>query len=131
MIAVPVDVPSHSSQPVSRYYGNVAYFALYDLQGQMQDIVMNEAKGSGEDISKYLSGLGVTHTLFRHLGDKLFDWLQKQSITAYALEQRNIQSTDAAKALIAGDLPLVDETNAHSLLDPSGKSQGCECDCAH
>ncbi len=131
MIAIPVDAQTGIRQPVSQYYGHVGYFALYDNQGKLLEVIASESKGSGEGISRQLAALGVTRTLFRHLGDKLYGWLQGQGIEVYALEARSFDSDQAALALAAGRLPLVTAQNAKALLDPAGKGDGCSCGCSH
>lgn len=131
MIVLPIDRPEAEGAEVSAYFGEVPYFVLCDLRGQVQEVVenpcRNQGAGGGERLSRFLAELGAERVLFRHLGDKLFGWLRGAGIESYAVTGEGTTLAAALQALREGRLERVTDANLARLLHPAGPGNGVHC----
>lgn len=128
MIAIPVDSSHLAQARVSRFFGDVAYFALYDTRGEWCCTLPNTARGSGQSLSQFLADAGVDTVVFRHLGDKLYGWLRHVGISAFALADPDAAITDAVSAVRERRLERADDATIGRLLHPAGPGNGHHCE---
>ncbi|WP_210394752.1 NifB/NifX family molybdenum-iron cluster-binding protein [Motiliproteus sediminis] len=128
MIAIPVDLSYLSQARVSQFFGDVAYFALYDDRGEWHCTLPNTARGSGKGLSRFLADAGVDTVVFRHLGDKLYGWLRHQGISAFALGDPDTAIGDAVRAVRERRLERADDATIGRLLHPAGPGNGYHCE---
>lgn len=128
MIAVPVDSTRCDPATISEHFGDAAYFALYNCRGQFIHRVVNQGRGSGRSVSRFLAGQGVEQVVFRHLGDKLFGWLTGAKIASFALSDPSMPIDKVVRALRERRLERVTDASLGRLLHPAGPGTGCECE---
>ena len=131
MIAVPVDHAHPQPNRLSHSFGEVNFFALYSSRGQLLRTVPNQGRGSGRALSRYLAGLGVREVAFYRLGDKLYGWLRREGIQAFAVADLQMPLDLAVRALRERRLEQATDANIGRLLHPAGPGNGLHCETQH
>lgn len=130
MIAVPID----SAKPdimSSKLFGNATMFAFYLPCEEQFFIQMNTSVGNGVDTAKFLKAKGVETVLYTHMGDGLFNKLDKDGIDVYYIGKEPQPIVKLIDSFNAKELVKVEQSNAKEYLDPGTPSDSCGCGCTH
>ncbi len=128
MIAIPVE----SASPVitsSKLFGNAPMFAMYDPIEEMFFVMQNGGEGNGGNTASFLIEQGVKTVLYTHLGEGVFNALDKASIDVYYLGKEPIAIAKIVNDLESGAYTKVDASNAKTYLDPGTATGECRCGC--
>lgn len=126
MLAIPID--SQTTTVVSKLYGNAPFFAIMNLEDGSFKTVKNHKKGSGLEIAGYLKGLGVTSTIYKHMGEGVFQSFVNLDMQVYCCAKESDSLEDIYQGFKKDRFCLVDENSAKKLLDP-GSGRQCKCGC--
>ena len=127
MIAVPVD-SAEVNERISVYFGEAAYFSLYSTRGSFVQTLVNQEPGSGQRLSRFLAEQRVNQVVFQQMGDKLFGWLQREGIEAFALISTSLSIDRVLRSVRERTLKRVTDASVGSLLHPAGPRKGSNCD---
>jgi len=126
MIAIPID--NSSSTTISDLYGNAKYFALLDPATKKITVEENVGCGNGLDTAKFVKNLGVTSTIFFHMGEGVFNSLINDNIKVFSALKKYLTIEQIGEKLLDNSLTLVTKDNSETLLDPGTTSCSCECE---
>ena len=126
MLAIPID--SESTTQISKLYGKAPFFALMDPQSGDFRVVANDELGKGPKIASFLKPLGVTQTIYLHMGQGVFDAFDKEQMQVYRANKKELSLDDIYYGITKNEFDRVTPKNADTLLDP-GESGSCECGC--
>lgn len=124
MIAIPID--TQSSTTISDLYGNAPFFALLDTNSGFFQVVKNEEFGNGPKIVPFLKDLGVSKTVFIHMGEKLFTLYDDASVEVFTCKDEKASIDAIYNDYLGGSLLKLDETNYKDLVDIGCTSCGCK-----
>jgi len=128
MIAIPVDTDQEKNPTLSTKFGNAPYFALYNSADKSTKIIPNEGCGNGFKTAQFLIDLKIHQTLYRHMGQGLFERLHDAGVAVYCVKEI-CELTSLLEKFHRNVYPKLTSKNASTLLD-SGNAQGvCECGC--
>lgn len=128
MIAIPID--KQNSKSISQYFGNASYFALLDVKSGDVCISENRGNGNGPDTANFLKDINVTSTIFYHMGEGVFNTLDKNNIKVYTCEKKDLSIEDIHSMFLNKNTKQVTKQNSSLLLD-SGNSSSCTCGCSN
>lgn len=126
MLAIPVVDQNQSTIIMSSLYGNADYFAFVEKENIT--IKPNSAKGDGQNTAQFIIDSGATATLQTHMGQGLFDTLDKHNVAVFLVPQKNQPLIEVLKAYHGGSLERITQSNAKAKLDPGGGGS-CRCGC--
>lgn len=126
MLAIPID--GENTTQISKLYGKAPYFALMDTQSGDFRVVKNKELGKGPKIASYLKPLGVTGTIYLHMGQGVFDAFEGENMQVHCVGKECKSLDDIYMGVQKGTFDQVTAQNAGSLLDP-GESGTCKCGC--
>ncbi|QDF27618.1 NifB/NifX family molybdenum-iron cluster-binding protein [Halarcobacter anaerophilus] len=126
MIAIPLN--KSSSTTISDLYGNAPYFALLNPTTGSFTVEENIGCGNGLDTAKFVKDLGVTSTIFFHMGEGVFNYLNENEIKVFSATKMYLSIEDIYRSLLENSCKIVTKHNCESLLDPGTASCACECE---
>ena len=126
MIAIPLS--KSNSTVISDLYGNAPYFALLDLTTGYFSVVENKGCGNGTDTAKCVKDLGASSTIFYHMGEGVFKYLDENCIKVYTSSKVYLTIEEIYRKFLDASCKLVTQGNCDHLLDPGTTSCSCECD---
>jgi len=126
MIAIPLS--KSSTTLISDLYGNAPYFALLDLTSGYFSVVENKACGNGIETAQYVKDLGVSSTIFYHMGEGVYNSLSLGGIKVYSAAKAFLTIEEIYRKILNDSCILVTQSNCDTLLDPGTSSCSCECD---
>ncbi len=126
MIAIPLT--KKDSTVISDLYGNAPYFALLDLNSGYFSVAENKGCGNGIDTAQCVKELGAVGTIFYHMGEGVFNHLDKNKVKVYSASKTYLSIEDIYRNLLNDACKLVTKTNCDTLLDSGTTSCSCECD---
>lgn len=125
MLAIPID--SKESKSVSKLFGNVEFFMLYNEETQEASVVENLGKGDGVKTGEFVASV-ADKTLYIHLGKGPFNQMLKSNMQIYCIESKGVSIEDAISLFKDGKFPLVTKESAKEYLDSGNPN--CECTCS-
>lgn len=126
MIAIPLD--ESNSTTISDLYGNAPHFALLDIESGHFKVEQNKGCGNGIDTAKCVKDLGATSTIFYHMGEGVFNFLEENGIKVYSSSKDYLTIEEIYRKVLKNSCKLVTIGNAETLLDSGNTSCSCECD---
>lgn len=126
MIAIPLS--KSSSTTISDLYGNAPFFALLNPTTGDFTVEENSGCGNGLDTAKFVKDLGVSSTIFFHMGEGVFNYLYDNGIKVFSATKMYLTIEDVYRSLLENRCKLVTKENSDSLLDPGTTSCACECE---
>ncbi len=126
MLAIPLD--SETSTEISKLYGKAPFFALMDTQSGDFRVVENDELGKGPKIASFLKPLGVSSTIYLHMGEGVFQAFDSEDMQVFCVGKESKSLDEIYLGLGKDEFALVTAKNADTLLDP-GESGSCKCGC--
>lgn len=123
MIAIPVD--EKESTTISELYGNAPYFVILDTNSGVSRVLKNKECGNGPKSSEFLNSLGVTATVFFHMGEGVYKAFEKKLIDVFSVKKNHYTVDEIHKYILDNSLVKVNSSNYKELLDPGQSS--CTC----
>ena len=124
MIAIPLS--ESGSTVISDLYGNAPHFAILDISSGYFKVVENEGCGDGEDTAKCVENLGVSSTIFYHMGEGVYKHLEENGVKVYTSSKNYLTIEEIYRKFLDDSCKLVTSSNSDSLLDPGKASCTCE-----
>ncbi|MEA3499208.1 MAG: NifB/NifX family molybdenum-iron cluster-binding protein [Campylobacterota bacterium] len=125
MLAIPLD--KQDSTTISELYGNAPYFALLDGQTGAFRVVENVQKGNGPKSAEFLNDLGISSTIFFHMGEGVYKAFEQKCIDVYTSHKSEFTLEEIYRGFKNSKLTKLTSLNYSELLD-SG-STDCSCGC--
>jgi predicted Fe-Mo cluster-binding NifX family protein len=125
MIAIPLE--NSKSTTIADLYGNAPYFAMLNTTSGDFKVVENSGCGNGLDTAKCVKDSGATSTIFYHMGDGVFKFLDENDVKVYTVAKTYLSIDDIYKRFLKDDFKLVTKENSSVLLDSGTASCNCEC----
>ncbi|MGM0623647.1 MAG: NifB/NifX family molybdenum-iron cluster-binding protein [Campylobacterota bacterium] len=126
MLAIPID--SQTTTAVSKLYGNAPFFAMMNLDDGSFNVVKNQKKGNGLEIAPFLKGLGVEGTIYKHMGQGVYDSFERLGIDVFCCAKDSSSLEDIYQGFKKGSFEKLDANNFQTLLHP-GEGGACKCGC--
>lgn len=126
MIAIPLD--DKDSTKLSKLYGNAPYFALLNEKDKSIGVVENKELGKGPKSAEYLKTLGVSSTVYYHMGEGVYKSFVKNGMDVFTAEHNEYTFDEIFKLKSLNSLTKLDDSNFDDLLDP-GDNGACKCGC--
>jgi len=124
MIAIPLD--TQNSTIISQLYGNAPFFALLDVNSGFCKVVKNEECGNGPKIVPFLKELGISKTVFIHMGEKLFNFYNDANVEVFTCKDKKASIDAIYNDYLIESLVKLDTTNYKDLVDSDCTSCGCK-----
>ena len=124
MIAIPLD--TQNSTIISQLYGNAPFFALLDVNSGFCKVVKNEECGNGPKIVPFLKELGISKTVFIHMGEKLFNLYNDANVEVFTCKDKKASIDAIYNDYLIESLVKLDTTNYKDLVDSDCTSCGCK-----
>ncbi len=125
MIAIPLS--SSETTTISDLYGNASFFALLSAETGSFSIVENEGCGNGLDTAKCVVESGATSTIFFHMGEGVFKYLNENGIKVFTSSKVYLTLEDIYNDVRNNSCKEVNLSNCDVLLDSGTTSCACEC----
>lgn len=126
MIAIPLS--ESSSTTISDLYGNAPHFALLDLTSGHFKVVNNTGCGNGIETAQYVEDLGVSSTIFYHMGEGVYKHLDENGVKVYSSTKLPLTIEEIYRNFLKGESKLLTKSNYENLLDSGTSTCTCECD---
>lgn len=125
MLAIPLD--KKDSTTISELYGKAPFFALLDSNVGHFKVVENEVRGSGPKSASFLASLGVSSTIFYHMGEGVYKSFEDEKMSVYTVEHTKCSIDEIYRNMKSSKFQKLTPANYSTLLD-SGESD-CSCGC--
>lgn len=126
MIAIPLD--NQESTVLSELYGNAPFFALLDSETGTFKVVENEEVGNGPKSADFLKTLGVSSTIYYHMGEGVYKSFVKNGLDVFTSDHTKYTLDEIFDLSLNDKLLKLNDTNYKELLDP-GSAGACKCGC--
>lgn len=121
MIAIPLD--KETSTVISKLYGNTPFFALLNEDTGYFKVIENKGCGDGIETAKFISSLGISGTIFYHMGGSIYDYLVDKKLKVYTSVKNTLSIDEIYRQFLGKSYKEVNNFNKDTLLD----SGNCTC----
>ena len=125
MIAIPLD--KKDSTTISELFGNTAYFAFLNEETGHFKVVKNQGCGDGLETAKFLSAQQINSTIFFHMGEGIFNFLQENGTKVYSCVKNYLSIDEIYRQFLTNKSKEVTTANSSTLLDSGMPSGSCAC----
>ena len=125
MIAIPLD--KKDSTTISELFGNTAYFAFLNEETGHFKVVKNQGCGDGLETAKFLSAQQINSTIFFHMGEGIFNFLQENGTKVYSCVKNYLSIDEIYRQFLTNKSKEVTKANSSTLLDSGMPSGSCAC----